>query len=254
MALLVLKEKRDLKEMSGLLDHRGPRALEQWGPRVKMGPLAIKDCQELTADPDVMELRGTRVNLESATAYSRCTQGSADLELQGPQETCGSPGLRAHLDRPAPLALLGLRVLLECKDLRTPSGRTSCLKMTLEEMKTQTVKGTVPKACQGCPACLEPRVRKEIRASLAQPPWTAVTGVWRNCGGSSRHSQWLRWVHQEFQECLDHQELKEIQVHQESEARLEHRVTWDLLVSQVHRAQLVHPVSRASEGYLASQD
>lgn len=33
-----------------------------------MEPLALWDCQEVMADLDVMELRGTRVNLEIATA------------------------------------------------------------------------------------------------------------------------------------------------------------------------------------------
>lgn len=49
-------------------DHRGQWALELQGPRAKMEPLALKDCQEPTADLDLMELKGTRVNLESATA------------------------------------------------------------------------------------------------------------------------------------------------------------------------------------------
>lgn len=42
--------------------------MELQGPQVEMEPLALKDCQELTADLDLMELRGTRVYLESATA------------------------------------------------------------------------------------------------------------------------------------------------------------------------------------------
>lgn len=54
--------------MAGLQDHRGLRALEYRDPQAEMEPLALKDCQELMADLDLTELRGTRGNLESATA------------------------------------------------------------------------------------------------------------------------------------------------------------------------------------------
>lgn len=82
LAPLALQGKRGPEEMLGFQDCRGRWALEQQGPRVKTEPLALKDCPELTEDLDVMELRGTRANLESATASCPYTRAWADLELQ----------------------------------------------------------------------------------------------------------------------------------------------------------------------------
>lgn len=68
LALLVLEGKRAPVEMPAFLDHRGQWGWEQQDLRVKMAPRARKEYRGRTAALDLMELRGTRVNLESATA------------------------------------------------------------------------------------------------------------------------------------------------------------------------------------------
>lgn len=52
----------------GFLDHLVLWALEWQAPRVEMEPAAPRACQELMEDLGLMELKGTRVNLESAAA------------------------------------------------------------------------------------------------------------------------------------------------------------------------------------------
>lgn len=65
---MALQGERAPEDKLVLQDHVGPRAQEDQAPRVEMQPLGLMDGQGLTADLDLMELRGTRVNPESATA------------------------------------------------------------------------------------------------------------------------------------------------------------------------------------------
>lgn len=81
-ALLAPKGKRDLEVILDVPDHRGHRVLERQDPRVKTALPALRGSRDLRAYPDLMELKGTRVHLESATAWRRCTQVSEDQELQ----------------------------------------------------------------------------------------------------------------------------------------------------------------------------
>lgn len=57
--------KRAPEVKSGFKDHKGLKALEYQAPR---GRMHFPGFKEPTANLDMMELRGTRVNLESATA------------------------------------------------------------------------------------------------------------------------------------------------------------------------------------------
>lgn len=54
--------------MLDLRDHRDQRGLQLKDFRVKMENQVLMGCLELTESQDAMVLRGTRVNLESATA------------------------------------------------------------------------------------------------------------------------------------------------------------------------------------------
>lgn len=65
---LVLWERRDQKEISVFQDYRDPLGLQLKDFRVKMENQVLMGCQEQTESQDAMALRGTRVNLESATA------------------------------------------------------------------------------------------------------------------------------------------------------------------------------------------
>lgn len=49
-------------------DHRDPWDQQLKAPQVKMENQGLMGCQEQTESQDVMALRGTRVNLESAIA------------------------------------------------------------------------------------------------------------------------------------------------------------------------------------------
>lgn len=61
-------ERRDQKEIVVFLVHRDLWGLQLKDVRVKMENQVLMGCQEQTASQDATALRGTRVNLESATA------------------------------------------------------------------------------------------------------------------------------------------------------------------------------------------
>lgn len=82
LALLALQEKRALKVTWGFLGHRGQSVLEQLGLQEEMEPLVLQDQQDLMADLDLMELRGTKANQGDATAIYQCLRLEVDLELQ----------------------------------------------------------------------------------------------------------------------------------------------------------------------------
>lgn len=61
-------ERKDQKEIPVLQEYKDPWGLQLKDLRVKMETQVVMGCQEQKESQDVMVLRGTRVNLESATA------------------------------------------------------------------------------------------------------------------------------------------------------------------------------------------
>lgn len=220
--------------------------MDQWGPRAKMVSLALKDHLVLKAGLDVTAPKGTRENLGSATVCPFIL-AMADLELQEHTSTHRSKGLRDPQDLQVLLDLQDLKVLKEYRDLRTFS--IDPLKMVGRWMVMRPVSAAAPRGLLEYQARLEPRERREIRASRESLSWIAVTNVWKDCRRSRQHNHTM--TDQEplvSRGHLDHLDSGESQGAQETEVHQECQETWDPQDSQVPQAHLVHRDSKERRG------